>query len=130
MTEGQDLAARVRAALVGAGAVREVKMFGGTGFMLNGNLIAGASPRGLLVRVGKDRQAEALGEPGAQPMVMRGRAMAGYIRVAPPALNARTVQRWVRLALPYVQSLPPKSAARKPRRVSGKRAPVASRRAR
>ena len=109
----------MRAALAGAGAVREVRMFGGIGFMLNGNLIAGASPRGLLLRVGKDRQAQALGRPGARPMVMRGRAMEGYVYVDPPALNARTVQRWVRLAV-----------ARKPRRVSGKRAPVASRRAR
>jgi TfoX/Sxy family transcriptional regulator of competence genes len=41
-------------------------MFGGLGFMLNGSLIAGASRRGLLVRVGKDRQAEALGRPGAR----------------------------------------------------------------
>jgi TfoX/Sxy family transcriptional regulator of competence genes len=130
VTEGQDLAARVRAALLGADAVREVRMFGGIGFMLNGNLIAGASQRGLLLRVGKDRQAQALGRPGARPMVMRGRAMEGYVYVDPPALNERTVRTWLRLALPYVQTLPPKSAARKPRRVSGKRAPVASRRAR
>jgi hypothetical protein len=40
----QDLAASVRTALAGAGAVREVKMFGGIGFMLNGNLVAGAPP--------------------------------------------------------------------------------------
>jgi len=113
VTEGQDLAASVRAALTGAGAVREVKMFGGIGFMLNGNLIAGASQRGLLLRVGKDRQAEALGRPGARPMVMRGRAMEGYVYVDPPALNERTVRSWLRLALPYVQTLPPKSAARK-----------------
>jgi TfoX/Sxy family transcriptional regulator of competence genes len=95
-------------------------MFGGIGFMLNGNLLAGASPRGLLLRVGKERQAEALGRPGARPMVMRGRAMAGYVRVDPPALNGRTVRAWLRLALPYVQTLPPKSAARKPRRASRK----------
>ena len=114
VTTGEDLAARVRAALVGAGAVREV----------------GASQRGLRLRVGKDRQAEALGRPGARPMVMRGRAMEGYVYVDPATLNERTVRTWLRPALPYVQTLPPRSAARKPRRVSGKRAPIASRRAR
>ena len=61
----QELAASVRAALLGAGTIREVKMFGGIGFMLNGNLIAGASNRGLLVRVGKAREREALAQPGA-----------------------------------------------------------------
>jgi len=120
VTEGQDLAASVRVALTGAGTVREVRMFGGIGFMLNGHLIAGASQRGLLVRVGKERQAEALGRPGARPMVMRGRAMEGYIRVAAPALDARTVQFWVRLAVRYVRTLPPKSAARKPRPARGR----------
>jgi hypothetical protein len=44
MAFDQDLAASVRTALVGAGAIRrEVKMFGGIGFMFNGNLVA-ASP--------------------------------------------------------------------------------------
>lgn len=112
----QDLAANVRAALADAGAVREVKMFGGIGFMLNGNLVAGASKRGLLVRVGKDHQAEALAQPGARPMVMRGRTMEGYIYVDPPAANDRAVQKWLRLAVTFVKTLQPKTAAAKPRR--------------
>jgi len=56
----QELAASVRAALLGAGTSREVKMFGGIGFMLNGNLIAGASNRGLLLGVGKGFQRHSL----------------------------------------------------------------------
>jgi len=47
-------------ALSGAGTIREVKMFGRIGFMLNGNLIAGASNRGLLLRVGKGLQRHSL----------------------------------------------------------------------
>jgi hypothetical protein len=35
-------------------------MFGGIGFLLDGNLVAGASKRGLLLRLGKERYAEAL----------------------------------------------------------------------
>jgi TfoX/Sxy family transcriptional regulator of competence genes len=89
MTFDDNLAASVRAALAGTGAVREVKMFGGIGFMLNGNMVAGASKRGLLLRVGKDRQGDALAQPGARPMVMRGRTMEGYIYVDPPALNEK-----------------------------------------
>src|SRR5262245_57288376 len=83
MAFDQDLAASVRTALVGAGAIREVKMFGGIGFMLNGNLVAAVSKRGLLVRVGKDHRRTALGQQGARPMVMRGRTMEGYIYVDP-----------------------------------------------
>ena len=119
MTPDQDLAASVRAALASAGPVREVKMFGGIGFMLNGNLLVAASKRGLLVRVGKDRQGDALARPGARPMVMRGRTMDGYIYVDPPALDGRALQKWLQLALGFVQTLPPKASARKPRRAKG-----------
>jgi TfoX/Sxy family transcriptional regulator of competence genes len=105
----QELAASVRAALLGGGTVREVKMFGGIGFMLNGNLIAGASKRGLLLRVGKDRLREALALPGARPMEMKGRTIEGYIYVDHPALDDRAVQACIRLALPHVLSLPPKA---------------------
>jgi len=103
-----ELQGWVRAAVSGAGAVSEVKMFGGIGFMLNGNLLAGASRRGLLLRVGSDREAEALRQPGARPMVMRGRTMPGYVYVDPPALTAASVSACLALAIPYVRTLPPK----------------------
>jgi TfoX/Sxy family transcriptional regulator of competence genes len=119
MTFDQDLAANVRAALAGAGAVREVKMFGGIGFMLNGNLIAAASKRGLLVRVGKDRQRDALARPGARPMEMRGRTMEGYIYVDPPALDDRKLRAWLQLARDFVQTLPAKPPGPKPGRTKG-----------
>jgi TfoX/Sxy family transcriptional regulator of competence genes len=120
MAFDQDLAARVRAALAGAGAVREVKMFGGIGFMLNGNLIAGASRRGLLVRVGKEREGDALTQRGARPMVMRGRTMQDYIYIDPPVLDDQAVQKWIKIAIGFVQSLPAKRAAAKPKRAKTK----------
>jgi TfoX/Sxy family transcriptional regulator of competence genes len=120
MADDQELAASVRAALAGTGVIREVRMFGGIGFMLNGNLVAAASRRGLLLRMGKDRQAEALAQSGARPMVMRGRTMEGYVYVDIPALNKQTVQNWLRLAVAYVQSLPRKPD-RKPKQRKGKR---------
>jgi TfoX/Sxy family transcriptional regulator of competence genes len=119
MADDQELVAAVRAALIGTGEIREVRMFGGIGFMLNGNLVAAASRRGLLLRVGKDRQAQALAQPGARPMVMRGRAMEGYIYVDPPALNQQAIENWLRLAVAYVQTLPRK-ADRKPKQRKGK----------
>lgn len=120
MADDQELAASVRAALAGTGVIREVKMFGGIGFMLNGNLVAAASRRGVLLRVGKDRQAEALAQSGARPMVMHGRTMEGYVYVDPPALNKQAVKYWLRLAVAYVQTLPRKPD-RKPKQRKGKR---------
>ena len=120
MIDDQELAASVRAALAGAGNVREIKMFGGIGFMLNGNLVAAASRRGLLLRVGKDRQSEALAHSGIRQMVMRGRPMEGYVYADPPALERQAVQNWLRLAVAHVETLPPKTKGKtKPRK--GKR---------
>jgi TfoX/Sxy family transcriptional regulator of competence genes len=113
MADDQELAANVRALLAGAGDIREVRMFGrmfgGIGFMLNGNMVAAASSRGLLLRVGKDRQAEGLAQPGARQMVMRGRAMEGYVYIDPPALSKKTVQNGLRMAVAHVKTLPPKA---------------------
>jgi hypothetical protein len=83
--------------------------------------IAGASNRGLLLRVGKVQQSAALARPGARTMQMKGRTMEGYIRVDPPALEDRAVQAWIRLALPHVLSLPPKAETAKRERAKGKK---------
>lgn len=119
MSNETDLATYVRESLATAAAtVREVPMFGGIGFMLNGNLLAGASRRGLLLRVGHERAGEALARPGARPMVMRGRTLEGYVYVDPPALGAEAVRSWIELALPYVRALPPKAAKKRPRKAA------------
>ncbi|HVH82718.1 MAG TPA: TfoX/Sxy family protein [Steroidobacteraceae bacterium] len=114
-----DLAALVRESLAAAAAaMREVPMFGGIGFLLNGNLLAGASRRGLLLRVGPERAAEALARPGARPLVMRGRTLEGYVYVDPPALTAAAVRGWIELALPHVLALPPQAAKKRARKAA------------
>jgi hypothetical protein len=89
--------------------------------MLNGNMVAAASKRGLLARVGKDRQGAALKHKGTRPMVMRGKPLADYVYVDPPALTPRTLQDLVALAVAFVQTLPAKNAATKPQRAKSKR---------
>ena len=93
-------------------------MFGGLGFMVNGNLVAAASPRGLLLRVGKERQHEALAQPGIRPMEMRGRRMQGYVYADPPPASDDAVKAWLMQALDYVRTLPPKPDGAKSRRKS------------
>src|SRR5260370_4261410 len=70
-----DLAERIRAVLAGTGIVRKVRMVGGLCFMVNGNMVAGTSKHGLLVRVGKDQHSRALARPDAKPMELSGRPM-------------------------------------------------------
>jgi TfoX/Sxy family transcriptional regulator of competence genes len=116
-----ELAAAVRDALSKSGTIREVNMFGGIGFMLNGNMVAAASKRGLLARVGKDQEHSALQLPGTGVMDMRGRTMHGYIRLGPEALSDGAVQALLRLALAFGKTLPPKKAGSKPAQTKSKR---------
>ena len=89
-----DLLDRVRAALP-ADAV-EKRMFGGTGFMVEGALACSVSPRGLLVRVGPRHQADLVRTPGVDPMVMGGRVSRGWVIVAPVVLqDDSSLREWL-----------------------------------
>src|ERR1700758_5335428 len=110
----------MRAALAGTGAVREVRMFGGLCFMLNGNMVAGTSKRGLLVRVGKNQQSNALARPGAKLMEMKGRPKEGYIFVDPPPRDDRALRDWLDLTIAFVKTLPPKLPKSKIGRIKSK----------
>jgi len=105
------LLARTRDAIGDIGGISEMKMFGGVGFLLEGNLIAGASKRGLLLRLGKDDCAAAFLSPGVPPLVMRGKEMAGYVYLDPATVDDDALKDWLHLAISFVKTLPPKSAA-------------------
>jgi hypothetical protein len=103
------LADRIRAMLAGKRTTEQV-MFGGICFMLNGNMALGASPRGLLVRVGKAGHAAALKRAGTRPMVMRSKTMEGYIHVDEAGTaRDRDLERWIDIAMAHAASLPAKT---------------------
>lgn len=95
--------------LLPAGLI-EKKMFGGIGFMLNGNMAIGTTAKGdLLVRIDPARQAEALAMPGAYQMRMGARPMTGFIAVeAGGTVDDAALGRWITYALGFAKTLPPK----------------------
>jgi TfoX/Sxy family transcriptional regulator of competence genes len=106
----EDLANRIRE-LVGLEAgLSEKRMFGGLAFLINGNMSVAASGQGgLLVRVDPVESDKLIQEPHTELMVMRGRAMQGWLRVAPEGLRSkRQLERWVRGGVGYARSLPGK----------------------
>jgi len=50
-------------------------MFGGSGFLLNGNLLVGVWKESLVVRPGPEQGEEALKEPHVREFGITGRAM-------------------------------------------------------
>jgi TfoX/Sxy family transcriptional regulator of competence genes len=106
----EDLAGRIRTLLGDRPGVTEKKMFGGLGFMIGGNMAVAASGQGgVLVRVDPDESDKLVASTPATPMEMRGRPIAGWLRVdtADVATDA-DLAAWVDRGTAYAASLPPK----------------------
>ncbi len=105
MAYDEGLADRIRDALAAKPSVREVKMFGGLSFLVNGSMVVSArSDGGLLVRADPDQAGELLATKGAQPAEMgAGRAMDNsWISVAGETIASdESFDFWIAVALDY-----------------------------
>ncbi len=110
MAYDQDLAERIRAVVSGEPGLSEQAMFGGLAFLVHGNMAVSASGQGgLLLRVDPARSGELLDPPRVRRFEMRGREMAGWLRVDAEAVRtAAQLRRWVGHGLAYARSLPAK----------------------
>ena len=83
MAYDEDLADRIRELVAGEKGLTEQKMFGGLAFLIGGNMAVAASGQGgILVRVDPEQSDKLVSATAAEPMVMRGRSMDGWLRVA------------------------------------------------
>ncbi len=106
----EDLANRIRELIAGEPSVTEKRMFGGLAFLIGGHMSVSVSGQGgLLLRVDPANTDALRGKPFAQPFVMRGREMTGWLRVEAEGVRTRRqLERWVARGVTYARSLPPK----------------------
>ena len=111
MAYDQDLADAIRDLVSGADGVTEMRMFGGLAFLINGNMAVAASGQGgLLLRADPNAADDWLADDRVTPMVMRGREMRGWLRVASDADDPE-LERWISRGVAYARSLPAKGAS-------------------
>ena len=110
MAYDEELAGRIRALVGAEPALTEKKMFGGLGFMIGGNMaIAASGQGGILVRVDPKESEELVSMTAAESMEMRGRQMAGWLRVdTADVADDAALSEWVERGAAYAGSLPPK----------------------
>jgi TfoX/Sxy family transcriptional regulator of competence genes len=110
MAYDEALAARIRGLVSREAGVEEKKMFGGLAFLVGGNMAVAASGQGgLLVRVDPHESARLVETTPAEEMVMRGRSMAGWLRLESVAVAAdEDLSAWVARGVAYARSLPAK----------------------
>ena len=110
MAYDEGLAARIRALVARERGLSEQKMFGGLAFLIGGNMaVAASGDGGILVRVDPAESGELVAGSAAEAMVMRGREMKGWLRIAAEDVRADgELAAWVERGTAYARSLPMK----------------------
>jgi hypothetical protein len=109
MAYDEGLAQRVRDIMFDEDGLVEKKMFGGVGFMLNGNMACGVNKEDLIVRVGPEQYEQAVMHPNTRPFDITGRPMKGWVMISPAGVNAdEDLQDWVAQGTNFARTLPPK----------------------
>ena len=107
MAFDESLAERIRQRLARRKNIEEQKMFGGVGFLLNGNMLVGVWKDSLIARLGPIDGDEALKELHVKEFDITGRAMRGCVLVEPGAVeDDDQVKDWIQRAVKFVGKLP------------------------
>ena len=106
----EELGNRVRGVLKRRKGFVEKKMFGGLGFMLNGNMCLGVWKDNLIARVGPEVYEEALKRSFVREFDITGRPMRGWVMVEPEGIALEEeLREWAQTAIIFVRSLPTKT---------------------
>jgi TfoX/Sxy family transcriptional regulator of competence genes len=110
MAYDEELAARIRELIETERGLTEKKMFGGLAFLVNGNMAVAASGQGgIMIRADPAESDKLVDETNAELVVMRGKPMRGWLRVATEHLQTkRELASWVERGTAYARSLPAK----------------------
>ena len=103
------LADRLREVLADVPELTEKRMFGGLAFLVNGHMAVAASHSGgLLLRCDPDATERHLTDPAVRPFEMRGRELAGWLRVDAAALRReQDLRRWAAVGVEHARSVSP-----------------------
>ena len=109
MAFDEHLTERVLELVGDVDGVVELKMFGGWGITVHGNMAVGVMGDDLIARVGPAAFAAALAKAEARPFDFTGRVMTGWVYVDGAAISRKPALRaWVNRGVTFAQSLPPK----------------------
>jgi len=109
MAYDEELADRIQDVLAGQPGLVAKKMFGGVGYMVQGNMACGVHKDMLVVRVGLDAYDQSMGYPHTRPFDMTGRAMKGWVMVEPDGFASEAdLKDWGNSGLNFALTLPQK----------------------
>lgn len=107
MAYDEELDARIADLVAGWDTVRK-PMFGGTGYILRGNMLAGVYKDSLVLRLGDKAGDGALRRPHVRLFDITGHPMKGWVMVDPGGFDGDDLLEWLVAAKAFVETLPAK----------------------
>ncbi|HUF00259.1 MAG TPA: TfoX/Sxy family protein [Anaerolineales bacterium] len=108
MAYNLKLAERIRSQLDGVPFV-EKKMFGGVGFLLNGNMACGVNKDNLIVRIDPEKQSTLLKKAHAKPFDLTGKPMKGWLVIEADGVKMdKQLSTWIKEGIEFALTLPHK----------------------
>ncbi len=93
---------RVRTALTGVRRIKEVRMFSGITFMVNGKMCISVGPHRLMCRIDPAIHKEVVERKGARGVKMRGHEYRGFVYVDEDLVKSKkNLEYWVALCLDF-----------------------------
>ena len=109
MAYDERFADRIRSALGRRKGLTEKRMFGGIGFLINGNMCCGILKSALVVRIAPEETQRTLAQAHTRPFGMARGGMKGCVLVDTAGVKtAAQLKKWVESAAKYAATLPAK----------------------
>ena len=109
MAYNEELAERMRVQLKSRRGVTEKKMFGGVGFLVNGNMACGIIKDDLIVRLSNDDFEKALKQKHVRIFDYSGRPMKDWVYVSAEGYASdKALGGWMEKGMTFAKSLPKK----------------------
>ncbi|MBN8216687.1 MAG: TfoX/Sxy family protein [Spirochaetes bacterium] len=114
MAYDKALSLRIQQTLKDVKGISAKEMFGGLAFLHEGRMFTGVIGDDLIARIGPEAYPKALTRPHARPMDFSGKALTGYVYVAPPGCaGVASLTKWIMASLDFVKGLPAKKKKKK-----------------
>lgn len=104
-----DLEDRIDKLVPRLGEIAKKRMFGGIGYLLNGNLCFGIHKDDLIIRASKEESEKLVNNDDIRPFDITGKPMKGWLLVSPDAVEtSEQLLEMLRIGAHFAKTLPAK----------------------
>lgn len=105
MAYDENLAARIDELVEDNNHFTKKKMFGGVGYLYNGNMCIGVHKNELIVRCNASETDKLLTHKNVRVFDITGKPMKGWLLISEEGLKGKELQKWFDKAVAFAQAL-------------------------